>query len=135
LGCGRSPRWVFRDRQKKAESLLIVLIDADDDSVEERRRQLNERAQRAGLQTVGSDEIALLIPKRHIETWIRALLGFNVTEEENCKTNKPPTKDQIRQAAERLFEWSRRNAGVGTSCVPSLSVALPTWQMLGSRLH
>jgi hypothetical protein len=125
----------FRNRQKKAESLLIVVIDADNASVEDRRRELNERAQRAGIDTIGPDEIAVLIPNRHIETWIRALLGDVVSEHDDCKTNKAPTKEELRKAAARLFEWSRPHAAIGSSCVPSLSMALPTWQMIGSRLR
>ncbi len=125
-----------RNRQKKAETLLIVMIDADHASVADRRRELNECAKKAGLEPIGADEsVAILIPKRHIETWIRALLGHNVTEEEICKTNAAATKEEVRQAAEQLFAWSRPNAEPGPSCVPSLVEALPTWHRLGSRFR
>jgi hypothetical protein len=103
-------RRAFRQRQVKAETLLIVMIDADKGSVEDRRKELNERAERAGLKPIGPDEsVALLVPKRHIETWIRALLDDTVTEEDDCKTKAPATKEELRQAAQRLHEWSRPN--------------------------
>jgi hypothetical protein len=126
----------FRSRQKKAESLLILMIDADQGEVDDRRKVLNERARQASLEPIQKDEsVALLIPKRHIETWICALLGDTVTEVDDCKRNRPPTKEQVRQAAEQLYEWSRPNATPGSSCVPSLFVALPVWQLIGSRLQ
>lgn len=127
----------FRQRQQaKAETLLIVMIDADNGSVEERRRELNERAERAGLKPIGPKEsVALLVPKRHIETWIRALLDDTVTEDDDCKTKTPTTKEGLRQAAQRLHEWSRANAVPGPNCVPSLAAALPAWRMIGSRLQ
>src|SRR5947209_5988516 len=46
----------IRNRQKKAESLLIVVIDADNSTVDERRGELNERAQRAGLDPIRPDD-------------------------------------------------------------------------------
>ncbi len=122
-----------RQRQKhKAKTLLIVLIDADNYSVEDRRRQLFERAKSAGLeQCTENDPVALLIPKRHIETWIRALLGENVTEEQDCKKWHSPTRDEIRQAVEKLYEWSRLNAIPSSTCCPSLAAALAEWRKIG----
>jgi len=98
-----------RQRLKRTgKTRLIVLIDADKYSAEDRRRQLLERATAAGLAELAPNEpVALLIPKRNIETWIRALLGEKVNEEQDCKTSHRPSKDQIRQAVEKLYEWSR----------------------------
>jgi hypothetical protein len=127
----------FRKRQKTtAETLLIVMVDADEDSVEDRRGELNKHAERAGEKPVGPKEsVAVLVAKRHVETWIRALLDHTVTEDDDCKTKTPATKGELRRAAQRLHEWSRPNAVPGRSCVPSLSVALPTWWMIGSRFQ
>jgi hypothetical protein len=122
-----------RQRQKrKGKTLLIVLIDADKYSVDDRRRQLLERAKSAGLEQFAENEpVALLIPKRHIETWIRALLSETVTEEQDCKTWHVPTREEIRQAAQTLYEWSRPKATPGPSCVQSLRAALPEWRKIG----
>jgi hypothetical protein len=124
----------FRQRQTRAETLLIVVIDADDVSIDDRRRELNDRATRAGLAACFPDEIALIVPKRHVETWIQALLGEQVTEESNCKSGKPPSDQSIHSAARRLHEWSLPNARPGSNCVVLLSAALPTWRMICSRL-
>lgn len=125
-----------RNRQKaRAETLLIVMIDADKNSIEERREELNDRAQLLGHEKIGQNEIALLIPKYHVETWIRVLLGETVTEDEDCKGFQKPTKEEIRQAAENLFELSRPNAPLASNCIPSLLASLPVWRMLSDRLR
>ena len=125
-----------RQRHKtKAKTLLIVLVDADNEAVENRRCQLLERAKSAGLEQFGDNEPAvLLIPKRHIETWICALLGKTVTEQQDCKSSKKPDKEEFRQAAQTLFDWSRPNATPGPTLqsVPSLQTSLPDWRRIGS---
>ncbi|MBI3467104.1 MAG: hypothetical protein HY000_29170 [Planctomycetes bacterium] len=121
-----------RQRQKRAKTLLIALIDADNHSVDDRRRQLLQRVESAGFEAFGADEpAAVLIPKRHIETWIRALLSESVSEEQDCKTWQKPTKDELHRAAETLFAWSRPNATPGPTCVQSLKTALPEWKKIG----
>lgn len=126
------PKELHACRQRRAKTLLIVLIDADDLSVEERRRQLLEKVRSAGLDQFGPDEPAvLLIPKRHIETWVRALQSETVTEDGNYKTWEKATKEILRSAADTLYDWARPNATPGPSCVPSLKEALPLWRRIG----
>ncbi len=121
-----------RQRQKKAETLLIVVIDADQFTVDERRRQLDERLRQEGYEPLRrTDPVVLLIPRRHVETWLHSLLGETLTEEENCKDRDKPTKDAIRQAADTAYEWARENAPLGPSCVPSLRESLPGWRKIG----
>src|SRR5436190_113502 len=84
-----------------------------------------------GLEEFGQEEPAvLLIPKRHIETWIDVLLGKVVTEDENCKTHDRRSKEEIRKAAQALFAWSRPNATPDRNCVDSLKAALSEWRKI-----
>lgn len=78
-GCGeqhvraRYPNEVraYRGRQSKAVTVLIVVIDADNETVENRQLQLDSAAKSAGLPPRDISElIVYLIPKRHIETWL-----------------------------------------------------------------
>jgi hypothetical protein len=119
-------------RRRQARSLLIVVTDADDVTVDTRRRQLLDRLKLEECQEFGQDEpAALLIPKRHVETWMRALLGESVTEQQDCKPHKAPTKEEVREAAHTLYAWSRPHATIGSTCVPSLEMALPQWRKIG----
>ncbi|MEZ4664727.1 MAG: hypothetical protein R2911_44915, partial [Caldilineaceae bacterium] len=72
---------------------LVVLIDADTLSVQERLQQLNSALEQEGLGKIKPDEkIAIFIPKRNIETWIR--YANNHTADENVsypKLSKPRT--------------------------------------------
>jgi hypothetical protein len=121
-----------RQRSKKAKTLLIVVVDADELTVEDRQRQLSQRVHAQGHDPFGSNEPAvLLIPKRHIETWIRALLGETVTEDQDCKMTRPPAKLEVRVAAGTLWDWSRAGASLGPTCVPSLAASLPSWRRIG----
>ena len=76
----------------------------------------------------GDDEpITLLIPKRHVETWICALLGNEVDEVKSYK-NPAPTSNQIRDSALRLYQWTRPNAAPGPTSPPSLTASLSEWR-------
>ncbi len=81
--------WVLREfpqelvacrhrHRANASTLLIVVVDADGYTVEQRRNELCQNNQMSG-----ADPLVVLIPKRHIETWIRAALGQMVNENDN----------------------------------------------------
>lgn len=117
-----------RQRHKRAQTSLIVMIDADKFTVEERRSQLSNRLTQAGHQDVrNSEPVIIFIPKRNCETWICALLGRQVEEDEDCKDWERPSREDFRRAADALFQWSRPGATPGPTCVPSLRSALPEW--------
>ena len=104
-----------------AKTLLIVVVDADENTVVERRSQLRTNA---------GDPIVALIPKRHIETWIRSALGDAVNEKDSYK-NPPPKKADIRTAADQIHGWARGNPAPGATCVDSLRTSLPEFRTLG----
>lgn len=65
---------------------LVVILDADRLSVAQRMNKLAAELKRAGQQPRGASEnIALIIPKRNIETWITFLGGRVVDEDRNYK--------------------------------------------------
>jgi hypothetical protein len=108
-----------------ANTRLIVVIDADQFEVGERRSHLDRATQRSA-----TDPVVLLIPKRHIETWVRAALGQVVNETDDYKF--PELKrPQFRAAAEQIYSWARDNPKPGPTCVPSLKQAMPDWKEIG----
>ncbi|MCK6520276.1 hypothetical protein L6R49_02440 [Myxococcota bacterium] len=64
----------FRANAARMSTKLLVHIDADDRTVLQRQRELAQACADAGLPPRGPNEaIALLIPKRNLETWIASL--------------------------------------------------------------
>lgn len=75
---------VHRRKSARMSIGLVTAIDADANPVQYRYRQLNEELETQELDSRGTDEqICILVPKRNIETWIYALFGQDVTEEED----------------------------------------------------
>ena len=104
-----------------AKTQLIVVVDADDHSLAERRAQLN---------TNDGDPVVVLIPKRHIETWIRSALGETVNEHDSYK-HPEPKKQDIREAGQRIHGWAHDNPAPTDTCVASLRVSLPEFRKMG----
>ena len=101
---------------------LVVMIDADAKSVEQRLRELERELVRVAPPGRQADErIAVLVPRRSIETWIRYLQGEEVNEEERYPhLERPGDCREAAGAMARLVE--RREAPADAP--PSLRTAL-----------
>lgn len=72
-----------RRRAAKAATALIVVIDADTAAVQEIVRRLEDACSAADVEKrTARDRVAILVPKRNIETWINYLDGVDVDEEQ-----------------------------------------------------
>jgi len=121
-GAGSGEHWVrerfaveveaCRRRRAYAETALIVLIDADDLLVQERLAQLDSKLDAAQADRVQPDaeQIARLVPKRNIETWILCLNGVPVDEETDYKRTRNDWTPLIRSGIGTLYDWTRPNA-------------------------
>jgi len=88
---------------------LIVLIDADRELVERRQRQLDDELQRSDRNRRSDDDrIAILVPRRNIETWIAALLRMPVGEVDEDQDYKGRVGcDRVQEAAQAFFDLTR----------------------------
>ena len=87
---------VYRDRQARARTALIVIIDADSHTVQDQFSQFDQALQDGGKQTVGGTEhIARLVPRRNIETWILCLNRQAVNEEDDYRRKRNDWSDLI----------------------------------------
>ena len=138
-GCGE--QWVrkryasavaaYRSRSSRAQTALVVAIDANGADVARRLRQLQGALVVADLSPRRDDEkVVLLVPRRHIETWILCLNGITVNEHADY-TRERDIDQQFERAAATLFEWSRPGAGPAPHCVPSLHAAIVEIRRLG----
>jgi hypothetical protein len=115
----------YRNRRARAETKLIIMLDADNLTLHERFVQLDQKLRDAGIELIGAGEqVAKLIPRRNIETWILCLDAGVVDEDTDYKRTRHDWPDLIPRAAEALYAWSRPNAHVPNSCVPSLQHGL-----------
>lgn len=76
-------------RRRHAQTALIVITDADSKCVGERNRDLDRSAEKANVRARAEDEnIAHIIPKWHIQTWLAFLDGGAEVDENDKKTYK-----------------------------------------------
>ena len=134
-GRGSGEQWVreryaeavraYRWRSTRAATALVVMIDADAGTVEQRLEQLRQALVQADSEgRSAAEKIAHLVPKRNFETWILCLNGTQVSEDIDYRHEEGIDK-QIKNAAMVFFDWSRTNARVPQRCVPSLLLAIP----------
>jgi hypothetical protein len=110
----------YRQRSHARSAALAVVLDADSGTVEQHERELADSLQASNQrQREDGEAIALIIPKRNIETWLLCLSGEPVTEAENHK-GQPRIDSLIKSAAGTFYEWNRDRANVPAPCVPSL---------------
>lgn len=93
-------------------ALLIAVIDADTEPFEDHYRQL--RGQAPGLDTV-----AVFVPKRNIETWIRALTGGGPVDE--ITDYKHKTEQDLDKPAALAFLRLIREPEIPAGLLPSLA--------------
>jgi hypothetical protein len=88
-----------RDRTK-GKTRVIVAIDADNGTVEERLSEIKRVIDAAG-EDDHQNFVCVLVPKRHIETWVHVLGPTNppVNEQDDYKVK---TIDEVRAAARCL---------------------------------
>ncbi len=139
-GKGSAEQWVREQfaaevqalRRRQAQTKLIVIIDADTHTVQQRLDQLDQSLRNAGVSAIADDEgIARLVPKRNIETWIRCLNDVQVDEDTDYKRQSDQWTDLIRAAVGTLFGWTRPNAPTPPFCVESLRMGIRELQRCG----
>jgi hypothetical protein len=130
----RFPKEVSACRSRHAETKLIILIDADTNSVQARLQQLNHALDKAHVQQIKkNEEIARLVPRRNIETWILCLNDEQVDENTDYKGRHADWSQLIRAGSTSLYRWTRPNAAIPPHCVPSLHAGISELQRLNFK--
>lgn len=84
---------------------LISMIDADDCTVEERKREHDDAlADNKQAKRANTEKIAVLVPRRNIETWVHHLLGEAVNENDKY----PRFRGEERKCAPAAEEFAQR---------------------------
>jgi hypothetical protein len=110
-----------RAQMTRTRTCLIVMIDADAGSIDDRTQQLERALWDADEPPRRALEPILnLVPKRNVETWILCLNSAAVDEVNNYRHDPRIGTQSIKQAASALFSWTRPNFVLPGFCVPSL---------------
>lgn len=132
-GAGSGAQWVA-DRYarevaayctRQARKWLIVVIDADSKTVQDRLSDFHNRLKNADDDRLRRfrpelEQVARLVPKWSIETWILNLNGEAVDEDISYKPEHRQWDDLIPSASIELRIWVKTNADPPARCTPSL---------------
>jgi hypothetical protein len=109
----------YRNKATRLAIKLFVVTDADVLSVDQRRQQLSAPLIDAGIPLPADGEsVAILIPRRNIETWIYYLDGQNV--DETTTYRKLVCEGECRPAVDRLAGLYRMGWTLPDDCPDSL---------------
>ena len=100
LKCKETVEDALNRNRTKASTRVMIVIDADDLEVEQRFSQVAECIGQIDNSTE-SDIICMLVPKRHIETWVHALVNSDASVDE-VRNYKEKTTAEVKQAARSL---------------------------------
>jgi hypothetical protein len=118
--------------RKRANAMLVVLVDADTKSVEERKQELMTECERNGVPERGDGEhVVLIVPKRNVETWLVYLTGGEVDEE--TSEWKKKKDDLAKPAGNALDEMCHVNQRLRDPSPPSLVEACSEWKKFGLK--
>jgi len=113
-----------RNRSARASTGLAVMIDADTRPTAMIRASLRDALMENQEPPVGPEEgIGIFVPKRHIETWVLALDGLSVDEQEDCKGRVHD--HQMQPAGRKLIEQLKSVQPCPPQWIPSLKEAAP----------
>lgn len=98
-----------RRRAARAATALLVIIDADRRQTAEVRDCLRRELANGRIDPPDQEErVGVLVPRRHIETWVVVLRGEGTDEEEDCKSR---VSDSELQGAGGSFAHVARSSG------------------------
>ena len=94
--------------RSKAKTRVIVMLDADAETVQQRVARLSQCCIEQTPE--GLEIVCLLVPKRHIETWVHALQNGGCAGDPSTDESvdyKPKSIEEVRAAASRLARCSQ----------------------------
>jgi hypothetical protein len=114
---------------------IVVGIDADEETVQERGRALDAVLERSGLEKRRSEEkFCLIIPKWNIESWLVYLGGEAIDEDKDDYKNHPSIRNvdyptMADAFVERYRSW--RQGSVDQTTPPSMIAAFEEIKRFG----
>ena len=121
-----------RDRRG---AVLIAVIDADTESMEARRRQLQRQCGERGIGALrDSDPALVFVPRRSIETWFRYLSGHEFDEKKTRYRHLRREADCV-PLADRLYDMCHEQQKLAEPAPASLVEACRAYPRLTGLLQ
>lgn len=113
----------YRAKANHQRVALVVVVDADTATLARRHEALAQALATAGFSPREADErIAIFVPRRNAETWLRVLTGSTCDEETDYKPMKlRPSSEAMRESGRAFQALLRGQATPGE--LPSLHAA------------
>ena len=97
----------YRSKCNYLPNCLLVVVDADVQTVQEKVKRLETECRNQGVPFRGSDErVAFIVPKRNIETWLAYLRGERC--DESATYPRLENESDCQPGVERLAEMCRQ---------------------------
>lgn len=137
-GKGSGEAWVrerfpkeLRAIRTQKEAYLIVVIDADSRTIEDRHRQMRDACEEVDVAPRREqDPVIIGVPKRNLETWLAYLNGKAVDEETDYKSQGPGSEKTCKPLADRLYEMCHRDQQLREPVPSSLEAACAEYKKL-----
>lgn len=120
----RYPKQLKAMRKKNVAMALVVMIDADNLGAEKRMQQLDEECREQDIDKWRKTDrvrVAVFVPDRAIEDWIRYLEG-------EPELNKRECKERVKPAVRKLLDICDGGGDLPEGFPPSLRRACDEWQ-------
>lgn len=142
LRAGSAEQWVRQSypRQLKAvrsrqRAVLLVVIDADNHTTADRRSQLDQECEKAGIpRTERNDPVLIIVPRRNIETWFAYLKGEPNVDETRVYRRLRDESD-CHPLADELHRICHKKQQLDPSAPASLKEACREYPKLSSVLR
>ncbi|MDE2505625.1 MAG: hypothetical protein KGM43_00290, partial [Planctomycetota bacterium] len=119
-----------RKARRKSSRALVVVVDADMEEVAFRHTRLDGELKLNELVPRDKGErIVVLVPRRHIETWIHYLNGNSVEEEQDYKSKVRPDR-HTESAVKKLHSIRKKSWIFPRGCPPSLASVVGEFKRL-----
>jgi hypothetical protein len=125
-------------RRKYRNIAVVVMIDADEDSVSDKMRSLHKKIDEAAGNLnkdtrLPNEKVAIFVPARNMETWFYYIMeGQECNEITDYKDKKMSAEERIELAKRAAQKLAREICPQGVDCIalPSLRYACTELQRL-----
>ena len=103
---------------------LIVVVDGDKHTFEQRKAELDQKLRQAGISVrLPAEQIAFVVPCRNIETWVWHFEGNEADESTNYKKSHVKPNHDLSLAKSRFAEFCISGKTSKLSALPALEDA------------